>query len=89
MARKKPTPADPLAQYDPSAPYAGEVWPEAQPVGREFSASLKIDEAAIDRAAHDNPDMPRSFVADTLQGLAEARAEKIEPVAPKDQRDDK
>jgi len=49
MSRKKPTLADLLAQCDPSAPYAGEVWPEAQPVGWEYGASLKIDEAVVER----------------------------------------
>jgi hypothetical protein len=89
MPRKKSTLADLIAQCDPSAPYAGEVWPEAQPVGREFGAPLKIDEVTIDRAARDNPDLPRSFVADTLQGLAEARAGKTTPFAPQGKRDDK
>jgi hypothetical protein len=30
--------ADLLAQCDPSAPYAGEVWSDVAPVGREFGA---------------------------------------------------
>ena len=34
--------ADQLAQCDPSAPYAGEVWPHARPVGCEFSARAAI-----------------------------------------------
>ncbi|PRX34377.1 hypothetical protein B0G75_102409 [Paraburkholderia sp. BL18I3N2] len=38
MTREKLKLADLLARYDPSAPYAGEVWAEAQPVGREFGA---------------------------------------------------
>ena len=29
---------DRLARYDPAVPYAGEVWAETQPVGREFGA---------------------------------------------------
>ena len=32
--------ADRLAQYDPSAPYAGEVWPEAQQVGNALVSTL-------------------------------------------------
>jgi len=55
----------------------------------DFDAPLKIDEAAIDRAARDNPDVPRSFVADTLQGRAEACAGKTKPFRPKGKRDDK
>lgn len=91
MTRKKLQLADLLAQCDPSAPYAGEVWADAQPVGREFGAPLTVDEATIDRAARDNPDLPRSFVADTLQGLAEARAGKRKntPFVPRGKRDDK
>ena len=38
MTRKKPTLADLPAQCDPTAPCAGEVWAETQPVGREFDA---------------------------------------------------
>jgi hypothetical protein len=82
MSRKKLKLADLLAQCDPSAPYSGEVWVDAQPVGREFGAPSKVDEATMDRAARDNPDLPRSFVAETLQGLAEARAGKTKPFAP-------
>jgi hypothetical protein len=65
-------PANLLTQCDPSTPYAGEVWVEAQPVGREFGAPPEIEDATIARAARDNPDLPRSFVADTLHVLAEA-----------------
>ncbi|MFM0005743.1 hypothetical protein PQR57_32675 [Paraburkholderia dipogonis] len=61
MSRTKSTLDGLLAQCDPSAPYAGEVWPEAQPVGHEFGAPLKIDEATIDSAARDNPGLPGSF----------------------------
>jgi len=89
MTRKNSKLPDLLAQHDPSAPYAGEVWAEAQPVGREFGAPLKIDEATVDRAARDNPDLPRSFVADTLQGLAEARAGKTKIFAPRGKTDGK
>jgi hypothetical protein len=32
--------ADRLAQYDPSAPYAGEVWAEAQPVGNALVSPI-------------------------------------------------
>jgi hypothetical protein len=54
MTRKKLKLADLLAQCDPAAPYADEIWPEAQPVGREFGAPLKIDEATVDRAGRDD-----------------------------------
>jgi hypothetical protein len=89
MTRQKLKLADLLAQCDPAAPYAGEIWPEARPVAREFGAPLKIDETTVDRAARDTPDLPRSFVADTLQGLAEARAGKTTPFLPKGKRGDK
>lgn len=49
-------------------------WLRVASAGREFGASPTVDEATIDRAARDNPDLPRAFVAETLQGLAEARA---------------
>ncbi|MFL9999196.1 hypothetical protein PQR34_45050 [Paraburkholderia sediminicola] len=45
-------------------------------VSADFDTPLKIDEATVDRAAHDNPDLPRTVVADALQGLAEMRAGK-------------
>jgi hypothetical protein len=41
MTRRKLTLADLLAQCDASAPYAGEVWANAQPVGREFAAVIE------------------------------------------------
>jgi hypothetical protein len=40
MTRKKLRLADLLAKCDPAAPYAGEVWAEVPPVGREFGAPL-------------------------------------------------
>jgi hypothetical protein len=40
MTRK--TLVDRFAQCDPSAPYAGEVWPHVQPVGREFGTRAAI-----------------------------------------------
>lgn len=91
MTRKKLRLADLLMPFDSSARYAGEVWAEVQPVGREFGALPEIDEATIARAARDNPDLPRSFVADTLRGLAEARAGKREtpPFEPQGKSDDK
>ncbi|SOE63530.1 hypothetical protein SAMN05414139_02326 [Burkholderia sp. D7] len=46
---KKPKLADLLAQCDPSAPYAGEVWAEAQPVGREFGAPVGDDATPLER----------------------------------------
>jgi len=50
-----------------------------------------LDEATIDRAVCDNPDLPRSFVSDTLQALAEARVghRKTAPFVPRGKRDDK
>jgi hypothetical protein len=63
MTRKKPTLADLLAQCDPSAPCADEVWAEAQPVGREFGASendavapLKRQQGTVQR--YDDPTDP-------------------------------
>jgi hypothetical protein len=38
MTRKKLKLADLLSQCDRAAPYAGEVWPDVVPVGREFGA---------------------------------------------------
>lgn len=43
-------------------------------VSADFDAPLEIDEATVARAARDNPDLPRPFVASTLQALAESRA---------------
>ncbi|WP_218779302.1 nucleotidyltransferase family protein [Paraburkholderia caledonica] len=55
MTCDKPALADVLAQCDPSAPHAGEVWADAQPVGREFGApagnALKPSEALALRRA--------------------------------------
>jgi hypothetical protein len=107
--------ADLLAQCDPSAPYAGEVWSEFAPVGREFGAHtsdapmplerlhgtvrrydhptdpvwpLNDDDEAVSRAASDNPDLPRPFVADTLQGLVEVRNRHTKPLAQQSKIDD-
>ncbi|WP_204357124.1 MULTISPECIES: DUF29 family protein [Paraburkholderia] len=44
-----------------------------------FDAPLETDEAAVDRAARDNSDLPRTFVAEALQGLAEVRAGQTVP----------
>jgi hypothetical protein len=59
MTRKKRRLADLLAQCHPAAPYAGEVWPEAQPVGREFGACLNDATirtlVAVALAAQDGP----------------------------------
>jgi hypothetical protein len=38
MTRDKHSLPDPLTRHDPSAPYAGEAWPHAKPVRREFTA---------------------------------------------------
>lgn len=38
MTRKKLKLADLLAQCDAAAPFAGNVWPNAAPVGREFGS---------------------------------------------------
>jgi hypothetical protein len=48
---------DLLAKSDPSAPYAGELWTHAQPVGHEFgarSAILVVDLEAT--CSHADPD---------------------------------
>jgi hypothetical protein len=77
MSRKKSTLADLLAQCDPSAPYAGEVWPEAPPVGREFGAPLKIDEAVIERGIADSDagrGKPAEEVFDRLEAKYQAMA---------------
>jgi hypothetical protein len=50
MTRQKLKLADLLAQCDPSAPYAGEVWAEAQPVGREYGAPV-IERGIVDSDA--------------------------------------
>jgi uncharacterized membrane protein YccC len=42
-----------------------------------------IGEATVERAARDNPDLPRSFVIDTLQALAESR-DSTTPFRPDD-----
>jgi hypothetical protein len=44
-----------------------------------LSGLLNDDDEAVTHAAHDNPDLPRSFVADTLQGLAEVRDRHTKP----------
>lgn len=49
MTRKKLTLADQLAHCDPSAPYAGEVWADAQPVGREFGAHASPAATLLER----------------------------------------
>ena len=48
---------------------------------------IQIDESTIDRACRDNPDLPRSFVADTFQSLAEARAGNTTPFVPRGKKD--
>lgn len=63
MTRKKLKLADLLAQYDLSAPYAGEVWAEAPPVGRESGAPVSDAETPLERLRgtvqrYDNPTDP-------------------------------
>jgi hypothetical protein len=63
MTRNKPTLADLLAQCDPSAPYASEVWADAQPVGREFGVPVGDAETPLERLRgtlqrYDNPTDP-------------------------------
>ncbi|WP_257813375.1 hypothetical protein [Burkholderia glumae] len=59
MRRKKPKFADLLAQCDPSAAYAGEVWPEAQPVGREFgAAATSLEQLRGSVRRYDDPTGP-------------------------------
>lgn len=63
MTRKKLKLADLLAQCDPSAPYAGEVWADAQPVGREFGATVSDASTPLERLQntvrrYDNPTDP-------------------------------
>jgi len=60
MTRKKPTLADLLAQCDPAAPSAGEVWAETQPVGREFGTPPVPADSPLDKLRgsvlrYDNP----------------------------------
>lgn len=49
MTRKKLKLADLLVQCDPNAPYAGEVWAEAQPVGGEFGAPASSADSPLDK----------------------------------------
>jgi hypothetical protein len=63
MTRKKLKLANLLAQCDPSAPYAGEVWAKAQPVGREFAAPVGETATPLERLrgtarSYDNPSDP-------------------------------
>ncbi|MFM0342452.1 hypothetical protein [Paraburkholderia fungorum] len=63
MTRKKLKLADLLAQYDPAAPYTGEVWADAQPLGREFGAPTGDNTTALERLRgtvrrYDNPTDP-------------------------------
>ncbi|MGF6727581.1 hypothetical protein P3T43_006973 [Paraburkholderia sp. GAS41] len=63
MTRKNLKLANLLAQCDPSAPYAGEVWAEAQPVGREFDAPTGDNPTALEWLRgtvrrYDNPTDP-------------------------------
>lgn len=79
MTRKKLKLADLLAQYDPAAPYAGEVWPEAPPVGPEFGAPLKIDEAVIERGIADSDagrGEPAEDVFDQLEAKYQAMVDR-------------
>ncbi|MFM0282369.1 hypothetical protein P0D75_30610 [Paraburkholderia sediminicola] len=46
----------------------------------DFDALLRFDKATVERAARDNPDLPRSVATGTLRELAEARAGKIAPL---------
>ena len=59
MTRKKLKLADLFARCDPAAPYAGEVWADVQPVGREFVAPLNDSTiqtlVAVALAAQDGP----------------------------------
>jgi hypothetical protein len=50
MTRKKLKLADLLAQCDPAAPYAGEVWADAQPVGSEFGAPARDNTTPLERS---------------------------------------
>ena len=45
-------------------------------------SSLPVDDAVVDSAAAENPDLPRTFVAGTLQGLVEAQAGQLTPFVP-------
>jgi hypothetical protein len=63
MTRKRHKLADLLAQCDPAAPHAGEVWADVQPVGREFDAPTSDNATALERLRgtvqrYDNPTDP-------------------------------
>jgi hypothetical protein len=49
MTRRKLELADQLAQFDPYAPYASEVWAEAKPVGHEAYAPAGEVETPLGR----------------------------------------
>jgi predicted transcriptional regulator len=65
--------------YSRECALAVTFWP-----GRGDDAPLKIDEETVDRAAHDNPDLPRTFMAETLNGLVEVREafQRMQKISP-------